>query len=143
MKRLLASLMLLATAWVQGADEPPAAATRPVAAPERVDGREAVLRDLENRTAHLQRGRQGMHQAIVDMAADPTISPRVRQIGCEASIPAMRATEFFKYARGRVKILEKSENFALLEPGQVERLTQVKVLLAELEGQPDPDCSKM
>ena len=143
MKRLLASLMLLATAWAQGADEPPAAATTPAAAPEQVDEREATLRDLENRSAHLQKGRQGMRQALVDMAADPTVSPRVRQIGCEASIPAMRATEFFKYARGRVKILEKPDNFALLEPGQVERLTHVKALLAELEAQPDPDCSKL
>ena len=87
MKRLLAGMLLLATACVHGEDAAPATATASATAPEQVDEREATLRDLENRTAHLQKGRQGMRQAFVDMAADPTISPQVRKIGCEASIP--------------------------------------------------------
>ena len=142
MKRLLASLLLVGAPWSQAADAP-AAAAEPATATETVDEREATLRDLENRTAHLQKGRQGMRRAMVDMAADPTISPQVRQIGCEASIPAMRATEFFKYARGKVKFLEKPKNFALLAPEQVERLNSLKTSLAALEAEPDFDCSKM
>jgi len=58
-------------------------------------------------------------------------------------VPVMRAPDFFKYARGKVKFLEKPKNFALLALGQVERLTRLKTLLADLEAEPDLDCSKV
>jgi len=141
MRRLLASALLLAAPWLHGADAPTAAE---IAAPaEPVDEREATLRDLETRTAHLKSGREGMRKAFADMATDPTIEPRVRQIGCQASVPAMRAPDFFKYARGKVKFLEKPKNYAQLAPGQVERLTRLKTMLADLEAEPDLDCSKV
>ena len=138
MRLLLAGMLLLAAPCGHGADAVPA----PAAAREQVDEREAKLRDLENRTAHLKSGRQEMRQAFANMAADPTMEPRVRQIGCEVSLPIMRAPDFFKYARGKVKFLEKPKNFAQLTAEQAERLTRLKTLLAELEAEPDFDCSK-
>ena len=55
----------------------------------------------------------------------------------------MRETEYFKYARGKLKFLEKPKNFALLAPEQVERLNSLKTSLAALEAEPDFDCSKV
>jgi hypothetical protein len=141
MKLLLAGLLLLAAPCVHGEDAAPATAAAPAAVPEQVDEREATLRDLENRAAHLQKGRQGMRQALVDMAADPTVSAQVRHIGCQASVSTMRAPDFFRYAHGKVKFLEKPKNFAQLAPEQLERLTRLKALLAGLEAEPDFDCS--
>jgi hypothetical protein len=131
MRRLLATLALLPSP-VLAEDPPVTEAAAPSA--EIPDEREIVLRDLESRASHLRSGRDKMRAGLVKL------EPELRKFACPAAVSANKVPEFFEYAHGRVRILEKPENFSRLDPDQIERLARVKVLIAELAAEPDLDC---
>jgi len=108
-----------------------------------VDKNEAILRELEFRVDRMRSGREQMQQALVNMGSDPNFDPNTRKIFCSAAVSTLRAPEFFKLLRGKVKTLEKPKNIAQLTPDQVQRFENVKAAITGLQSAPDMDCSKI
>ena len=151
MRSLLAAVMLLAAAWAQADVAAPtlrsaletadaATAEEIAVASAELDAREAALRELEFRTEKMRLARDQMQQAMDAMAADPNVDPGLYPIACKAAAQSLRAPEFFRLLRNKVKTLEKPKNFGQLSTEQVERLKGAKASIAALESQPDISC---
>jgi hypothetical protein len=152
MRSLLAALLLLAAPWAQCDDATPtirtaleaadaAIADHVPAAPAGLDEREAALRELEFRIDHMRSARAQMQVALDNLAANPGLEVKDRRIFCASASSTLRAPDFFRMMRGKMKALEKPKSFAKLTPEQVQRLAQAKASIGELEAQADFTCS--